>query len=471
MFKLIHKIITELNKVVSLCLFKSLNSLRKLFYNDDLQKKTSKSIFWSLLNNGLVQIIGFFTLPLTLNYLDSTKYGVWTVVNGIVLYLGLFDFGIGNGLRNHLSSSFVNKDFHKAKVFISTAYTLIAISMSIIVAMFLIVNIFIDWGSFLNVSEITDENLSLIVAIVVVTFAIKFVLNLIKSIMISRNDFFYVAILDTITIIIMFIGIVILKSYTAGSLFYLCVTFSSIGIIPILFLSIYFFRTKYIEFSPSVFFFDIKKSKELFTLSGKFFILQISNLLLFFSNSIIIIKLLGPQEVTTYNIIYKLFFIMIAVFVTILNPFWTAINQAKAINDFNWISLTIKKMKLLFFFFVCAIFILVLSTPTILYYWVGFQEYDLMLIALLGTYSLINSWNNLFIYIANAFSKITLQTVTYSSMAILIIPLSIFFIKYLNFGTVGMALSMVVITLPGAFLFPYQVRLLLNNKAYGVFSK
>ena len=40
----------------------------------------------------------FVTVPLTLNYLGSERYGLWMTISSVSLMLGFADLGIGNGV-------------------------------------------------------------------------------------------------------------------------------------------------------------------------------------------------------------------------------------------------------------------------------------------------------------------------------------------------------------------------------------
>jgi len=68
-----------------------------------------------------------------------------------------------------------------------------------------------------------------------------------------------------------------------------------------------------------------------------FFFIKIGGILLFQTDNIIIIRLFGPEKVTTFNIAYKLFSVIIMGFAIIMTPFWSAFTDAYAKQDFEWI--------------------------------------------------------------------------------------------------------------------------------------
>ena len=90
---------------------------------------------------------------------------------------------------------------------------------------------------------------------------------------------------------------------------------------------------------------------------------------------------------------------------------------------------------------------------------------------LMGIYVVILSWHNTFVYLINGIGKIRLQVIIYMVMGIMVLPISYFFIKVLNLGIEGSILAMIFSVLPAAVLIPIQFKLIVANKAKGLFNK
>ena len=45
------------------------------------------------------------TIPLTLHYLGSERYGLWMAISSSIALLGFADFGLGNGLINAIATA------------------------------------------------------------------------------------------------------------------------------------------------------------------------------------------------------------------------------------------------------------------------------------------------------------------------------------------------------------------------------
>src|SRR5438034_11524886 len=54
----------------------------------------------------LTLLMGFVSVPLTVDYLGAERYGVWLTISSLLLWVALTDFGLaGNALVNVLSEA------------------------------------------------------------------------------------------------------------------------------------------------------------------------------------------------------------------------------------------------------------------------------------------------------------------------------------------------------------------------------
>ena len=60
----------------------------------------------AVLANGVTFLVGIVTVPLTIGYLGLERYGVWTVISSLLIWLAMVDLGLGNGLINVLSDAY-----------------------------------------------------------------------------------------------------------------------------------------------------------------------------------------------------------------------------------------------------------------------------------------------------------------------------------------------------------------------------
>ncbi|MBE0664157.1 MAG: hypothetical protein IH597_17000 [Bacteroidales bacterium] len=64
--------------------------------------RAKKNILASFIIKGLNIAIGLALVPLIINYLDPTRYGIWITLSSMIAWFGFFDIGLGHELRNRL---------------------------------------------------------------------------------------------------------------------------------------------------------------------------------------------------------------------------------------------------------------------------------------------------------------------------------------------------------------------------------
>ena len=95
-----------------------------------------KNIIASMFIKGASVFISLLYVPVTLNYLNPTRYGIWMTLTSIVAWMGIFDIGLGNGLRNKLSAALAIGDKENAKKYVSTAYAMLSLIVFVILLLF-----------------------------------------------------------------------------------------------------------------------------------------------------------------------------------------------------------------------------------------------------------------------------------------------------------------------------------------------
>jgi O-antigen/teichoic acid export membrane protein len=333
--------------------------------------KAYKNILGLFSLKGINIAIGFVMVPLTLNYLDSTRYGIWLTLAAIFNWFSLFDIGLGHGLRNRLVESLAKKDILKARTYISTTYAILIIIFASVFLLFWIINQFLDWTILLNTEVDYREELSLLASFVFFFFCTRFITNLIGNIALARQEPALSELINVSGRIISLLVIYLLTVLTEGRLLYVGITLTSIPVITSFFMSIVIFRTKYKDLRPAFSLINFKELKNILSLGIRFFIIQIAAIVFYQTNNIIIAQLFGPEEVTPYSIAFQYFSIASLTFTIILTPYWSAFTEAFTIGDINWIKKVMKNLKYLWIVMVCCVFILFMISEFVIKFWIG----------------------------------------------------------------------------------------------------
>jgi O-antigen/teichoic acid export membrane protein len=400
--------------------------------------------------------LSYLLVPLTINYLNIEQYGIWMTLLSIMSWVGFFDIGLGHGLRNKLAEAVSINDIKLAKTCVSTAFA--AVTLVGLIFFFILISIlpFAPWDKIFNTTSINNAELLKVVSIVGFFFLLNFVLSLSNSLYYAYQEASLPTFRSVLLNLVALIGIYFLIHYTSGSLIYLGICYGLSMVLSNLPL-IYFFFKKHPEVIPSIKYIDISRIREIASLGVKFFIIQMAVLVIFATDNIIITQVLGPAEVTPYNVVFKLFSIITLAHGIILAPLWSAYTDAYAKGDLQWIKNTLKKLNLLMIPIIIAVLILIIFARDIINIWVGPNiKYSNLLVVLMGIYTVISTWSNIYAYFVNGTGKVELQMYSAIAAGVINIPLSIYFAKSLAMGTSGVILGTIVSLSLFAILGPIQ---------------
>jgi O-antigen/teichoic acid export membrane protein len=184
----------------------------------------------------------------------------------------------------------------------------------------------------------------------------------------------------------------------------------------------------------------------------------------------IIAQLFGPAMVTTYNVAFKYFSVLLIGLMIIVSPFWSAFTEAWQKQDVAWIAGIMNKLRRIWLLIVgCGVTMLVFSGH-IYRVWIGNNFAVPFSISLLSlAWILINAWNGIFSHFLNGVGKIRLQLYFGTFAAIVNIPLAIFLGKQI--GISGVLLANVLVMLSVAWIGPIQYGRIMRNTATGIWNK
>ncbi len=404
-----------------------------------------KNILATLLIKGLGVFISLLYVPITLNYLNPTRYGIWMTLTSIVAWMTIFDVGLGNGLRNKLAESLAIGDNIKAKKYVSTAYAMLSLIVLSMLLLFYIVNYWINWSVVLNTDASYTEELKQLVLIVITLFSLKFVLNTISIIATADQKPAFGSVFEVIgsTIGLLIIWILTLTHKTS------LITFgwaTMLTPVVVYFLaSLLFFKYKYNYLKPSFKSIHFSYAKDLTGLGIQFFIIQMAVLVIFQTSNILIAQFFSPAEVTPYNIIFKYYSVPTMIWGIVMMPLWSAFTQAKAQEDTDWMRITISKLNKLMILTALILIIMGFTASYIINIWTsGKVLVSNQMVWVFALYTLISIWNNIYAFFLNGISVIRVQIYTSVAAALLNIPFAFLFVKYFNMGSEGVVLSMAI---------------------------
>lgn len=434
----------------------------------------NKMLFLNILFSGFLKIVGLLTslviVPITINYLNNEVYGIWMTITSILYWITTFDIGLGNGMRNYLAEALVTNDTKLGKKYISTTMlllSLIALSMAIVLLYPLIT---INFNSFFNTNAIAGNELRMAVVIAVGFTLMNFVLKNIGMIFVAMQKY---AINDLLSIsgnVIALILIYILTKVTTGNLVLVVLAYTMTSCVAFLLAAIPLFW-KHPELKPSLRFFDKSLGKKIVGKGFGFFVIQISSCLVIFgAANFFITQSCGPAAVTTYNIAYKFFNLLVIAYTIILAPMWNAYTDAYVKGDMQWIKATFNKALKFWVLSICGGLGMLLICNLFYKLWIGnMVNVPLSVSASTLIYVCFFNLNNCATYLINGLNKIFVQIIISLAVTTLYIITVLAFGRKL--GVEGIVLSMAASYAVMSVVHLYQCRKLINGKADGIWNK
>ena len=454
--------------MMSISLKNKLKSLLKT--DDDLALKVKKNIVFLFLIRGLSILTGFILVPLTIHYVNPVQYGIWLTIASLVAWVNTFDIGLSNGLRNKLSQSMALNEPEKINQNISSTYGLLFIIALLIFAIAFVVGSLFNWNHLLKIPADIGYDIWPIIIIAIGFFCMQFVLQPLNSILIATHQPFKASLIALAGQLVTLFATFILIKYTSGNLLILVFVVSGSPVLALIIASCYFFSSSLKTFQPRLKFINLKSAGGLLNLGAAFFFVQMGALILYETDNILITRMLGPGSVTTFNIAYKYFSILILAFNIILTPYWSAFTAAFAKEDFSWMKRSVKKLRMIWLATSALSFLLYLFSNVFYRLWIGEKIIVPNLLSLsIAFYVVVQNWTVIHSYFLNGTGKLRIQLIMVIGTGIVNIPLSIFLIKQV--GIQGTVIANILVMIFMNIFLTYQCHLLINRKASGIWNR
>ena len=417
--------------------------------------------------------IGFIYMPLSLDYLGQIKFGIFLTLLSIIDWFLSFDIGLSKGLRNKFGESVARKNDKEAVHYVSMAYlTLGAIIMAVSIVL-LILNFILPWASWLNVPLDLQSEVKLLGAIIIIAFGIRFIAGNIYEIFYAMQKMAYVEFFQFLSKATFLVFILLIPFIVKESLLLFGAANSlTFALVPLI-VGLYYFRSKFSKYRPSLKYIKMEYFKGLFSLSSKFFLINMAMLIIHQTNNILIARFVSLESVPLYEAAYKYLSIFMLLFVILNNQLWPSNTEAYAKGDLAWMKNSMRVLIKIWFATIVLASLMVLVSPFIYDIW--FQNTPLyipMAISITVAVSIcLTTWVNMYNIVLNGTGKIKLQMYAWLFAALINIPISLFFVKVMDLGVVGIVLGTVVSLIPLAILSPIQVNKILKKKESGIWAK
>lgn len=435
--------------------------------------KAKKNILASLIIRSLSIAISLIMVPLTINYVNPSRYGIWLTISSIVVWFSFFDIGLTQGLRNKFAEAKAKGEDELARILVSTTYAILTIIFAIVWLIFIVTNHFLNWAKILNVSENLKFDISVLVIIVFTYFCLQFVLKIITTLITADQQPAKSSLIDLAGQIISLTFIFILVKTTEGSLINLGIGLCVSPVLVLAFANIVFFRGTFKKYSPKFHSIKFSYAKELFNLGIIFFVIQVAAIIQFQSANIIIARNFGTVEVTSYNIVYKYFGVLNMIFMIFITPFWSASTEAYFRNDIGWIKNGIKKYNQLNLGILIFGIIMLVFSEYIYRLWLGEGKVTIGFTLSLWGFIFFNvgMFGSKYVNFLNGINALRMQFWTSLISPFLYVLIALILIKYYRLGVYSLFIAAIIANVNAYLIAPLQYYMIIHKKKKGIWTR
>lgn len=439
---------------------------------DNKTKTVAKNVVYSAVIKVINICISFLSVPLLINYLSSTQYGIWLTIITFTSWFSIFDLGLGNGLKNKLIEFLSINDIVSAKRYVGTTYLSMTVICCSVCLLIFFLNPLISWNVVFNTTGQVNGSISAATMIILTFTLLSMLLRLINSLLHAYQQSYKVDVINFVYQLVGFISLLIVRAVFKPSLVVIALAFSLSQLFTLVVINIYLFVRSFKPLIPSFDSFDRKLVREVTNIGGRFFFIQVAGLVMYMTDNFIIARLFGPNDVTVYNVALKYFSILITGWSLVMIPLWPMTTKAYYAKDMTWISKMMKKMIVLWMVTIVIGLIMFFCSDMFYALWVGKKiiiAKDINFFILI--YSCVSVFATIMATFINGMGKIKLQVYITGFVAVINIPLAIFFSRTLSLGIIGVPLATTTcLAISSIFAF-MQSHQIINNKAVGIWNK
>ena len=433
--------------------------------------QATRHILISLAAKGLGILCSLMVVPMTIDYINPSQYGIWLTISSIIGWIAFFDLGLGNGFRNKFAEAKARGELQLAREYVSTTYFSLTAIVSLLLLVILVANLFIDWPAVLHLEDTLKVELRQVFAILSIFFCVNLVASTFAILLTANQQPGFASLINCLGQVVSLAVIFILTKTTEGSLFNLSLYFAGIPCIVMLLSSVIAFKgTSLRQYAPSIRFVRFSLIKDILGKGIQFFAIYLCLILIFQVSNVVLSREIGPLSVTQYNIAYKYFNILYMVMTIIITPFWSAFTDAYTRRDDDWMRGAISKLEKVWLLSILAAVIMLSISSWFYRIWIKDSvTVPFSLSACMAVFVLTRSIGDIYMYAINGIGTIRVQLITYVIFALIAWPCLVWSCRLL--GVNGVLLFPSAVYIVQAILGKIQISKLMSRQAGGIWSK
>lgn len=296
----------------------------------------------SLISKGVSVVTTLISVPLTVNYLGTERYGLWMTISSVISMLAFADLGMGNGLLNAISEASAKDDRKKAQIYVSSTFFMLLGIAVLTLIVFASLYKHIPWQRIFNVtSDLAIQESGPTIAVLAICFALNMPLGIVQRVQMGYQEDYKNQLWAVAGSLLGLVG-VLLGIYFKAGLPWLVLAMSGGPVLAMLINWIVLFGYSQTWLFPTWNSFNWLASQKIVGTGVWFLILQTFTVIGTYSDNLVIAQALGASEVASYAVTQRLFATLFISQYFII-PLWPAFGEAIANADYNWARQTLNR--------------------------------------------------------------------------------------------------------------------------------
>ncbi|MGA6983357.1 MAG: oligosaccharide flippase family protein [Candidatus Sulfotelmatobacter sp.] len=296
-----------------------------------------QGIFSGLAGRGVATVVSFVSVPLTVRYLGPERYGAWVTISTLMAWMALADLGLNNSLTNAVSDGYAKDRRDLAQSYVSAAFWSLTGIAVVLALIFFSVWPMVPWDHVFNVhSEQARKEIGPSVAVAFAIFVLNFPVSIVAKIYgayqeVPKGNAW------SATANLLSLAALVTVTKLRGGLVFLVIAVSGSLLLVNAASAVWLFGWAKPWLFPHPSRVTWSAVQKLLSFGGLFFLIQMSALVLFQTDNLIIAHYMGAAAVTPYSVTWRLFSYASIFQVLAGSSFWPAYAEAFSRGDGEWV--------------------------------------------------------------------------------------------------------------------------------------
>jgi O-antigen/teichoic acid export membrane protein len=426
----------------------------------------SATIFVSTLINTFTRMV---VVTLVARLYTQEELGIWVIITSTSFILGAFDLGIGNALRNKLSTlpeQGESGDFEAKRYYLSVLY-LSVISTILLSIILLVLSRYVPLHALFKTSDQAIQKIGVdILKEVQIIFLLGIPFSIGVNCFFSYQESHLKAIIDIAGMLLSVLFVFIL-SITKQPIKSVSICYFLAGVFTAIIGTVIFLKKRKWGLIKIRMRLILSYIMKLIPQSFKFGIGQVVWAFILSAPTIAVSAVVGLELASRYNLVQKLYFFVLALHQCIFNPLWAGYADAANHGEWDWCKKILKiSMGFTAILFVLIIIFMILFGNFFLTIWVG-KKYicQRVLFLFLGVWALTNALIGCASSFLNALGRIEFSVILLIVTAFA--SISLLSAMGRGFGLNGIAIGSILLMVPSAIAVPiYGFAIIKKNQKF-----